>query len=177
MTDSPKFDIEERRKKLWTIAPMFTEGTPHGVALGLKFVAVDIGRATISLPYNAKLIGDAETRVMFGGAVTALLDQACGLAALSALDKLDALATLDLRIDYMRAATPGETIIAEAHCYKATRDIAFVRAIAHDGDSEDPVASAQAIFMQIKSGSNDYEADRIKASENIAAAGGGMARE
>ena len=143
---------DERLTRLWELGPMMVSGTPHGNALGFKFVAIDIGGATISMPYDLKLIGDNETRVIAGGAVTALLDQTSGLAALSSFNPITACATLDLRIDYMRAATPGETIIAQARCYKTTRNVAFVRAIAHDGDPEDPVASAQAIFMTTPSG-------------------------
>lgn len=134
-------------QKLWEMGPTIAEHTPHGKRLGIKFVAVDRGRATMSLPYNPDLIGDVETRVLHGGAVTTLLDQACGLAAIAGFDKPSACATLNLSIDYMRAATPGETIIAQAHCYKATKHVAFLRAVAHEGDEEDPIASAQATFM------------------------------
>jgi len=56
-------------------------------------------------------------------------------------------ATLSLRIDYQRAAKPGKTVMAEAVCYKTTRHVAFIRAIAHDGDPDDPVATAQSCFM------------------------------
>lgn len=134
-------------QKLWELGPTFAEETPHGKELGIKFVAVDKGRATMSLPYNSNLIGDPETRVLHGGAVTTLLDQACGLAAIAGFDRPTATATLNLSIDYMRAAKPGETIIAQADCYKATKHVAFLRAIAHDGDETDPVATAQATFM------------------------------
>ena len=158
MSDAPQTEpqkpmsVKERQELLWQIAPMFVEGTPHAGELGIKFVSVDIGRAAISLPYNAKLIGDADTRVIAGGAVTTLLDQCSGLAATSAFEEITAVATLDLRIDYMRAAEPGKTIIADAHCYKTTRNVAFVRAIAHDGDPDKPVATAQSCFMTTPSG-------------------------
>lgn len=145
----------ERQKLLWELAPQFVNGTPHAQKIGIKFVAVDIGKATLSLPYDTALIGDARTRVIHGGAVTTLLDQASGLAAVSGLKEMTAVATLDLRIDYMRPATPGNTIIAEAHCYKATHHIAFVRAVAHDGDPDDPVATAQASFMTTPSGARN----------------------
>jgi len=134
-------------EKLWELGPLMVAGTPHAQALGMKFVAVDKGRGTLSLPYNPALIGDPRSRVIAGGAVTTLLDQACGLAAMAGFDALGPVATLSLRIDYQRAAKPGETIMAEAVCYKTTRHVAFVRAIAHDGDEDDPVATAQACFM------------------------------
>jgi len=110
----PSSDTPTMIERLWQIGPVMVEGTPHAAKLGMRFVAVDKGRATLSLPYNTALIGDPATRVVHGGAVTTLLDQACGLAAVAAFDTPSPVATLSLRIDYQRAAKPGETIIAEA---------------------------------------------------------------
>ena len=138
---------EDRLKKLWELGPLFVSGTPHSVALGFRFVAIEIGSATLAMDYDPKLIGDTQTRVMAGGVVTALLDHTSGLAAISAFEQSVPVATLDMRIDYMRAAEPGKAVIAEARCYKTTSNVAFVRAVAHDGDSDDPVASCQAVFM------------------------------
>ncbi len=134
-------------ERLWEIGPQMISATPHAQELGIKFVAVDKNRATMSLPYNPALIGDKKTGVIHGGAVTTLLDQASGLAAMAGFNGLAPIATLSLRIDYMRAADPDTTIIGEAHCYKATKHVAFIRALAHDGDEEMPIATAQACFM------------------------------
>jgi len=134
-------------ERLWELGPQLAEATPHAHELGIKFVAVDKGRATMSLPYNEKLVGDKNTGVIHGGAVTTLLDQASGLAAMAGFDGLAPIATLSLRIDYMRAAEPNTTIIGEAHCYKTTKHVAFIRALAHNGDEETPIATAQACFM------------------------------
>jgi acyl-coenzyme A thioesterase PaaI-like protein len=49
--------------------------------------------------------------------------------------------TLDLRIDYVRAAVPGNDH-RRAECYQLRRELAFVRGIAHDGELTDPVAHA-----------------------------------
>lgn len=140
-------------EKMWALAPAFVEGVPQGKALGIKFISVDVGKATFALPYSAKIIGDPATRVIHGGAITTLLDQVSGLAATAAIVNetediaIANVATLDLSIDYMRPAKPGETVIGTATCYKTTHHIAFVRAIAHDGDIDDPVAMCQATFM------------------------------
>jgi acyl-coenzyme A thioesterase PaaI-like protein len=56
------------------------------------------------------------------------------------------MATLALRVDFLRPATPGQTITAQAHCFKVAGSTAFVRAFAHDQDTTDPVAAAQGTF-------------------------------
>ena len=60
---------------------------------------------------------------------------------------LKAIATLDLRIDYLRAAEPGRDLIGEAHCYKLTTHVAFVRATAWEREPDDPFASCLSTFM------------------------------
>src|SRR5262249_45981331 len=87
------------------------------------------------------------TGVLHGGVVTAMLDESCGMAVQLALDGTRAIATLDLRIDYQKPATPGLAIRAHAHCYRVTRSIAFVRATAYQDRADEPVAPATACFM------------------------------
>ena len=130
-----------------TFEEYFRDGLPQTKALGIEVLNHGDGRAEVMLPYRGDLIGDPDTGVIAGGAVTTLLDNACGQAVHSALAELTSIATLDLRIDYMRPAAPRAGITAEAHCYKMTRSIAFVRAQAWDVDPEDPIATAQAAFI------------------------------
>ena len=120
---------------------------PQAVALGIRTLSVEPGVATLTAPYRAELVGDPDTGVIAGGVVTTLLDHACGQAVYMAMIAPTSIATLDLRIDYMRAAEPGLDIFARAHCYRVTRNVAFVRATAYDKDPDDPVATAQAAFM------------------------------
>ncbi len=128
------------------IARQFIEAIPHSKALGMQLVAIGKGSATIDMPYDEKLVGDPETGVIHGGAVSALMDTCCGAAVMSHPDNLGGTATIDLRIDYMRAATPGQRIKAHAVCYHVTRTVAFVRATASDEDAENPVAAATGAF-------------------------------
>ena len=122
---------------------------PHNVALGLKVVEwgpAGTGQATMELPYDEKLIGNPDTGVIHGGAITALLDACCGAAVFAALEEPIAIATLDLRIDYLKPATPSKTVIARANCYKKTSSVAFVRCLAFH-DEDDPIAHAAGAFM------------------------------
>lgn len=126
-------------------AQRFMEAIPHSRALGMRLEEIGDGRAVISMPYDERLIGDPATGVIAGGAVAALMDSCCGAAVMS-YPGARGTATLDLRIDYMRAAKPGQRIIARAECYHATRSVAFVRATAHDEDESLPVATASGAF-------------------------------
>jgi len=127
------------------IARQFIAAIPHSRALDMHVDAVLSGRATLSLPYNTRFVGDPETGVFHGGVVTALLDTAMGTAVVSHPQSTGGTATIDLRIDYMRGATPGQRLRAEAECYRVTRSVAFVRATAYD-ESDEPVASAAGAF-------------------------------
>ncbi len=132
---------------LLTMARQFIEAIPHSRALGMKVEEIAAGRATISMPYDLRLVGDPRTGVIHGGAVSALMDTCCGAAVLSHPESPAATATIDLRIDYMRGARPGSAITARAECFHVTRSVAFVRAVAHDDSGTDtPVAMATGSF-------------------------------
>jgi uncharacterized protein (TIGR00369 family) len=129
------------------LAPQVLMASPHAAAVGMEMVSIDPAEAVLRVRFRPDLVGDPDTGVIAGGVVTALLDHTCGQSVMAALDSYQPIATLDLRIDYMRPAGPGLDIFCHAHCYKVTRSVAFVRAQAYDVDREDPVATAQAAFM------------------------------
>ncbi len=135
--------MDDARTKM---ARQFIESLPHCTALGMSLETIGEGEAEILMPYAEKLIGDPETGVIHGGAISALMDTCAGASVMSHPKAGFATATLDLRIDYMRAAKPGATIMAHAICYHVTRAVAFVRVSANDGTSDVPVAAATGAF-------------------------------
>ncbi|WP_073143741.1 PaaI family thioesterase [Litoreibacter ascidiaceicola] len=128
------------------LARQFIEAIPHSRALGMSLEQIGDGIAIISMPYDERLVGNPATGVIHGGAVSALMDTCGGAAVMSHGDAPVGTATIDLRIDYMRAATPGQRIRARAECYHVTRSVAFVRATALDDDDDNAVASATGAF-------------------------------
>lgn len=132
---------------LLAAARRFIEALPYAAELGLQLQALDGGRATLWMPYDPKLIGDPATGVLHGGAVFALMDTASGAAVMCHPSGPQSTATLDLRVDYMRPATAGQAITAQAECYHVTRSVAFVRVTACDDDKANPVATGTGTFM------------------------------
>ena len=119
----------------------------HGQALGLEFRASGDDWVELALPWREKLVGVAETGALASGAIVSLVDTCGGASVWKALGKFQPIVTIDLRLDYLRPALKGETVIARCKVDKMTRQIAFVSGIAHTGDDSRPVARAVGTFM------------------------------
>ena len=119
----------------------------HGGWLGFAYHAHGPDWVELALPWREDLVGVAETGVLASGPIISLMDNATSMAVWTLAGRFTAHATLDLRVDYMRAAVPGQTIIGRGECYKLTRTISFIRGIAYDGDPDDPVAHVTGTFM------------------------------
>lgn len=128
------------------------EDIPHCKALGMTIIELRHGKGFMEVAYDKKLIGNPKTGVVHGGVITSLLDTLCGVVVMSAIPENTPLATLDLRIDYLQPATPGETIRASAECYKVTGHVAFVRGLAYHDVSGDPIANCTGTFMLAATG-------------------------
>jgi uncharacterized protein (TIGR00369 family) len=121
--------------------------SPHMREIGLRFTDISEGTVVGELPYRLDLVGDPISGVLHGGVVTTLLDSTAGAAVLSRLNAPMPIATLDLRIDYLRPSTPRLPLRARVECFKLTHHVAFTRGIAYNDDENDPVASVTGTFM------------------------------
>lgn len=124
----------------------------HNGALGARFVDHGEDWSELALDYREDLIGDEASGVLASGPIIALMDMATSIAVWIKRGLFKPQATLDLRIDYLRAAMPGRTIFGRGECYRLTRRVAFVRGMAHDGDPYDPIAHVVATFMMTDEG-------------------------
>ena len=139
MNDKPAFDPE----RFFELA----RRVGHGKALGLQYRGSGPNWMELCLPWREELVGVPETGVLASGAIVSLIDTASGGSVWMKLGYFKPIVTLDLRLDYMRPATKNETVIARCECVKMTRQIAFIRGVAHGGDPERPIAHSAATFM------------------------------
>ena len=127
--------------------PYLVADVPHAAEIGLTVIELGPDGVVCKAPHDPRFIGDPETGVVHGGLVTTMLDNVCGIAVTAKTSRPGEIATLDLRIDYMKPASAGEDIYVHAECFKVTTSIAFVRGVAYQSDRSDPVATCAAAFM------------------------------
>ena len=127
----------------------FTRAIPHARACGLEAEVLDGSHAMLTLPYRETWLADAEKGWIHPSMVTTLIDTACGLALMAAAGQFERIATLDLRVDYLRPALAPKPVRCRAECYRMTDTIAFVRASAWQDDPAQPCAVSQAAFMRM----------------------------
>lgn len=116
--------------------------------LGLSVTTAKKGQLTLCLPYSDRIIGNPDTGVIHGGAITTLMDTASGSVIICSLDDFELCPTLDLRVDYMRPAEPHKPVYARAETYKVTRNIIFTRCEAFQEPGE-TIANCVGTFMRI----------------------------
>ncbi len=122
--------------------------TPHAAELGITLSKYDEKEITLSIPYKPELIGDPDSGILHGGVVTSLVDTASGSAAFLAIKQKEMIATLDLRIDYLKPAAPNATLFATAWCYRITQQVLFVRCQVFQETQENCIAESMSTFIR-----------------------------
>ncbi len=130
----------------------------HTGLLGIGFHAQGPGWVDLILPYDGGLVGDVATGVLASGPIVALMDMATSSAVWIRRGRFAPHVTLDLRVDYLRPATPERAVIGRGECYRLTRSIAFVRGVAYHDDPDDPIAHVAGTFMLIESAAKQARA-------------------
>jgi uncharacterized protein (TIGR00369 family) len=127
--------------KLAIFKPMLKlamERTGHGAALGFELTRIGRGEVEMSFPYKEEVVGNPVTGVVHGGVIVSLLDTCCGCAAISVLKRPSVTPTMDLRLDYMHPAEPGQPIYVSAKVYRDTFQCHFLPRLGLAGGSGKP---------------------------------------
>jgi len=142
MTDIKDDEWVARMAELWQTR---SKGLIYG--LNLKAELATRQGVRLRMPFNPDFCADEDETLLHGGVLTSLLDSAFGLAIFLAVGEIQTMATLDLRVDYLRPAKTRSDVIVEAQCYHQTRHIAFgTGRVMFDGAENDVVAHGTATF-------------------------------
>jgi len=126
---------------------MVEELVPFNRFLGLKLERADreSGRLEVRLPLRPEFIGNPLREMPHGGVLSALIDATAGAAAALTLPdpgRADRLATIDMRVDYLRPAR-GAELVARAEVMRSGRRVIVVRVDVRDsGDALVALGSA-----------------------------------
>ena len=121
---------------------------PHTHLQGICLESINGEELTLRLPYRKELVGNPETGVIHGGALTVLLDHTLGTASICC-DQIGATITptLDLRIDHLGVAPAGKDVFAVARVYKVTRRVVFTAGFAYCESRDKPIAKATGSWV------------------------------
>jgi len=120
---------------------------PFNQTLGFKLVEVKQDFASILIPFRPDMIGNPVKRSIHGGVIAAAMDTVGGVAGMTSFTSFeDTLATIDLRIDYLRYGQEKD-IICEAYIIKSGSKVIFTRMTAHHKDEPDiPIAEGRGVY-------------------------------
>lgn len=130
-------------------AQRFLSVLRHCQVLGISVHSADAQGLILRLPYSPQIVGNPETGVIHGGAITTLMDTTCGISTVCVLPEFEICPTLDLRIDYMRPAEPNKDVFGFAECYRVTENIIFTRGYAYQDNPHEPIAHVVGAFMRM----------------------------
>lgn len=135
-----------------TRAKRFLATLRHCQVLGLTVDCASEDSVTMRLPYAQQIVGNPVLGTVHGGSLTTLMDTACGTAVFSILPDFELCPTLDLRMDYMKAATPGLDLVAVAKATRIASSVVFTECEVYQeegGELGDLIAKCAATFMRI----------------------------
>ncbi|WP_411820653.1 PaaI family thioesterase [Hyphococcus formosus] len=114
-------------------------------SLDLKPILIGRNKATFSVHLPQDFL-DANGYV-HGGLLTIIMDSIFGLAAFTALDEFNPIATINLRTDYLTNTKAGGRVICAAECIKLRGDVAYVVGDLRAEQTDEQVATATGAFM------------------------------
>lgn len=112
--------------------------------MGVRVERFDAGHAELVMPYSDIL---ADHRgALHRGALVTLLDTTCGVAIFSAQSSRRQIATIDLRVDYLRPIPPGVGVRADVTCVAMNETVAYVTGRGLADDSGELLATLAGTF-------------------------------
>lgn len=125
---------------------LLEEMIPVHKFLGVKVIEIRDGYCKLRFPFREELLGNFMTRRWHGGIIATAMDSVGGAAAMTTLTSAeDKLATIDMRVDYLRGTTEVDLVV-EGFLVRSGNRIIATRMSAWQEDEKKLVAEARGMF-------------------------------
>jgi|TARA_R110000851_G_scaffold207537_2_gene359838 uncharacterized protein (TIGR00369 family) len=143
------------QNNLQLIKTTFEETIPMHKFLGLKIELLEKSFVRISVPFRKELVGDFRNNRWHGGVIATVMDSVGGVIGATHFTSLDdKIATIDLRIDYLRGAEP-EAIMVEGKIIRFGNRILVARMKAFQNDKL--IAEGKGVYNFIRMNTHSEE--------------------
>ena len=137
--------MTESVKKIFT--EVLENHIPMVKFIGVKVLDIDDGFVKLLFPYREEFIGDPRSKRLHGGYIATAIDSVGGAAAMTYMTSQDDdVATIDMRIDYLRPGKAREIIAEGKVLSKRRRSIVTEMKIYHSDDEERIIAIGRGVF-------------------------------
>ena len=128
------------------LVTFYEQEIPFNVFMGIRVDELHQGMARLLLPFKPELLGDTRRPALHGGVITTLIDASGGLAVWTHCRKGDAIATIDIRVDYLRPG-PSQDLLSESHVRLMGNRVSSVQTILYpEGDRDQVIAEGRAVY-------------------------------
>lgn len=127
-----------------TLAGMVRD-SPFHHWLGVSLHKLEAHSVEITMPWREEFVSDPEIRYTHGGILAALIDLAADYAIAARLGR--GVPTIDMRIDYHKAAMPGP-LLARARVIKLGGTLATAEAHLYD-ENDVLIASGRGVYLTL----------------------------
>ena len=133
----------------------YIEGNNFGRLLGMQFQIETPGKVVYSLETNADHL--ATPLAIHGGCTAALLDATMGVGALSLVcDKNKVVATLEMKVSFLKSVLVNEQLTAESIVVKKGRSLIFMEAEVYN-EKKQLVAKSSGTFTVMDAEKSGYQ--------------------
>ncbi|WP_121666635.1 hotdog fold thioesterase [Mesonia aquimarina] len=119
--------------------------------LGLKVLSLESGYAKVRVPFKKEVVGDVRNNRWHGGIIATIMDSVGGIVGSTyGSSTKDKMATIDLRVDYLKAAQDS-ALIVEGELVRLGNRIMVVRMRAFsENDENNLIAEGKGVYNFIR---------------------------
>lgn len=136
-----------------TLIKMIEDSIPIHKFLGLKVLELEDGYVKVSVPYRKEVVGDIRLNRWHGGIIATIMDSVGGITGWTHFTSMeDKLATIDIRVDYLKGADPS-TVNVTGKIVRLGNRILVTKMKAYQHDRL--IAEGKGVYSFVRMSKND----------------------